>query len=45
MQLTDEIAEGLLRTVVENGKIAMENQRDYDAMAEIMWCSSLSTTI
>ena len=37
-QLTDEIAEGLLRTVVENGKIAMENQRDYDAMAEIMWC-------
>ena len=41
-QLTDEIAEGLLRTVVENGKIAMENQRDYDAMAEIMWCSSLS---
>ena len=41
-QLTDEISEGLLRTVIENGKIAMENERDYDAMAEIMWCSSLS---
>ena len=27
-QLTDEISEGLLRTVIENGKIAMENERD-----------------
>jgi alcohol dehydrogenase YqhD (iron-dependent ADH family) len=41
-QLTDEIAEGLLRTVVENGRIAMKNREDYDAMAEIMWCSSIS---
>lgn len=41
-QLTDEIAEGLMRTVIENGKIAFENQEDYDAMSEIMWCGSLS---
>lgn len=41
-QLTDEIAEGLLRTVVENGRILMKNKEDYDAMAEIMWCSSIS---
>ena len=41
-QLTDEIAEGLLRTVVENGRIIMKNKEDYDAMAEIMWCSSIS---
>lgn len=41
-QLTDEIAEGLMRTVIENGKIAYENQEDYDAMSEIMWCGSLS---
>jgi len=41
-QMTDEIAEGLLRTVIENGRITYENQEDYDAMSEIMWCSSLS---
>lgn len=41
-QMTDEIAEGLLRTVVENGRKAYINQNDYDAMSEIMWCSSLS---
>lgn len=41
-QLTDEIAEGLLRTVIENGKRALENQEDYDAMSELMWCSTVS---
>lgn len=41
-QLTDEIAEGLMRTVIENGSIAYQNPNDYDAMSEIMWCSSLS---
>ncbi|MDO4489587.1 MAG: iron-containing alcohol dehydrogenase [Lachnospiraceae bacterium] len=40
--LTDEIAEGLLRTVITNGRIAMKNKEDYNAMAEIMWCSSIS---
>ena len=40
--LTDEIAEGLLRTVIENAKIVMNDPADYDAMAEIMWASSLS---
>lgn len=41
-RLTDEIAEGLMRTLIENGKCAYENQTDYDAMSEIMWCGSLS---
>lgn len=41
-QMTDEIAEGLLRTVIENGKAALENPHDYDAMSELMWCGSLS---
>lgn len=40
--LTDEIAEGLLRTVIKNGRKLMKDQTDYDAMAEIMWCSSIS---
>lgn len=41
-QMTDEIAEGLLRTVIENGRKGYENPQDYDAMSEIMWCGSLS---
>ena len=41
-QMTDEIAEALLRTVIENGRKALENPKDYDAMSELMWCGSLS---
>lgn len=41
-QLTDEIAEGLMRTLIENGKTAYEDQENYEAMSEIMWCGSLS---
>lgn len=41
-QLTDEIAEGLLRTVIKNGKTVVDNPEDYDAMCEIFWASSLS---
>ena len=40
--MTDEIAEGLLRTVVANGRLILADPENYDAMAEIMWCSSLS---
>ncbi len=40
--LTDEIAEGLLRTVIKNGRAVMQNKHDYHAMAEIMWASSVS---
>lgn len=41
-QMTDEIAEALLRVVIENGRKAIKNPCDYDAMSEIMWCGSLS---
>lgn len=41
-QMTDEIAEGLLRTVIANGRVAVKDSHDYDAMSEIMWCGSLS---
>ena len=40
--LTDEIAEGLLRTVIKNGAVAVKAPANYDAMAEIFWASSLS---
>ena len=41
-ELTDEIAEGLLRTLICNGLKAVEQPKDYDALSEIMWCGSLS---
>ena len=41
-ELTDEIAEGLLRTVIRNGAIAIKDSHDYNAMSEIMWAGSLS---
>lgn len=41
-QMTDEIAEALLRVTIENGRKAMQNSCDYDAMSELMWCGSLS---
>ena len=41
-EMTDCIAEGLLRTVIRNGAKVYVNPADYDAMAEVMWCGSLS---
>ena len=42
MELTDALAEGLLRTVMENARILMKEPSNYDARAEIMWAGSLS---
>ena len=41
-RLTDEIAESVLRTVIDSGKVAIKEPADYDAMSEIMWCGSIS---
>ena len=41
-ELTDAIAEALLRTVIAKGAAAMKDTHDYDAMSEIMWAGSLS---
>ena len=42
MQLTDAIAEGLLRTVMANALVLLEDPKNYDARAEVMWAGSLS---
>lgn len=42
MEITDSIAEGLLRTVIKNAKILRNNPQNYDARAEIMWAGSLA---
>lgn len=42
MELTDALAEGLLRTVMAQSLILRDHPDDYDARAEIMWAGSLS---
>ncbi len=42
MELTDALAEGLLRTVKKNALILCEDPGNYDARAEVMWAGSLS---
>jgi alcohol dehydrogenase YqhD (iron-dependent ADH family) len=41
-ELTDAIAEALLRTVIKFGTVAIKNSHDYEAMSELMWAGSLS---
>ena len=41
-ELTDEIAQGLLRCVIRNGRRALDCPGDYQAMSELMWAGSLS---
>ena len=40
--LTDRIAEGLLKTVIDAGKIADKKPDNYEARATLMWAGSLS---
>ena len=42
MEITDAIAEGLLRTVMNNAEILVKDPKNYDARAEVMWAGSLS---
>lgn len=41
-ELTDELAEGLMRTVIHCAHILMKNPQDYNARAQVMWAGSLS---
>ena len=42
MEITDSMAEALLRTVKENALILAKDPKNYDARAEVMWAGSLS---
>ena len=42
MEITDAVAEGLLRTVMTNAEKLKKDPKDYDARAEVMWAGSLS---
>ena len=40
--LQDRMAEGIIKTLVEMGPHVMENPHDYEARANIFWCSSMA---
>ena len=42
MEITDALAEGLLRTVMKYAVILAEDPQNYEARAEILWAGSLS---
>lgn len=42
MEITDSIAEGLMRTVLRNARILADDPENYDARAEVMWAGSLA---
>ena len=42
MDLTDALAEGLMRTVIDASKVLVKDPKNYDARANVLWASSLS---
>lgn len=42
MEITDALAEGLLRTVMKYASVLHQDPQNYEARAEVMWASSLS---
>ena len=42
MEVTDAIAESILRTCMKEGPIALANPTDYNSRAQIMWAGSLA---
>ena len=43
MEITDSMAEALMRTVIKNAKILAEDPLNYDARAEILWAAAFPT--
>ncbi len=41
-EMTDLIAESVLKNIIKNGKIVYENPKDYNAVSEMMWTGTLS---
>ena len=39
---TDYVIEGLLRSVIDNARVAIKNPKDYEARSNIMWSATLA---
>ncbi|MBA7521211.1 Long-chain-alcohol dehydrogenase 2 [subsurface metagenome] len=42
VDLTDRLCEATLKTVIENAPLVLENPKDYNPRAELMWASTLA---
>jgi len=42
VDLTDKLCEGLIKSVIKNSRIAVSSPENYDAMAELMWASTIA---
>ncbi|MHB1254394.1 MAG: iron-containing alcohol dehydrogenase [Candidatus Humimicrobiaceae bacterium] len=42
VDLTDKLCEGLMKSVIKNSKIAISSLGNYNAMAELMWASTIA---
>jgi alcohol dehydrogenase YqhD (iron-dependent ADH family) len=42
--VSDDISEGIIKNVIENLTVAVKNQKDYSARANLMWASSLAVS-
>ena len=42
VEITDSIAESILKSIMQAGKVLIDNPHDYEARATVMWASSLS---
>lgn len=42
MEVTDSIAEALMRTIIKYARILVREPKNYEARAEVMWAGSLS---
>ncbi|GHV86230.1 NADH-dependent alcohol dehydrogenase [Spirochaetia bacterium] len=42
VELTDRFCEAVMKTIINNARRVLDNPKDYDARAEIMWCGSLA---
>lgn len=40
--LSDNISEAIIKTVIDNLEIAIENPNDYKARSNLMWCSTMA---
>ena len=42
VDLTDRLCEGTLKTIINNAPLALENPKNYDARAEMMWANTIA---
>lgn len=40
--LSDNLSEAIIKTVIDNLEVAIENPNDYKARANLMWCSTMA---